>query len=413
MVFKEWTHISVDYNLFFNLGEDAIMADELAKTTKENPNVEFTLIGNRISKAVDRSLKFAAVSQKANIVKVEHNCFDHLCDCSMISWIQKITGKNTSVNWMMKSSLCVAGEWVENCFKRSQGYFSMQTFTEKFCKADIDTICNQPDTYRKKKLPSSTNNHFIHLSQNDSSDVDINNVVKFDPSNIFISIVFISAILSITVGILIFSALYIKRREKLLKLNAYNCNVKHSVTEKIKRESFVLSTSELSSDHFNGSLSHENVEIENELSAYFLHTKNKASQTLPEELTEEYLKDLKDQLNDPECYSYARIIIEHLYDKITIGENCNNNNEKGLSKHADNMYETIVPRRKQLNMQKKILNAGTKVPSVEKLMLCNEITALVVRDHAQPKDHQNTENVYVYKKLPGKLTDCSINFSQV
>ncbi|KAF7989935.1 hypothetical protein HCN44_008609 [Aphidius gifuensis] len=399
MVFKEWTHISVDYNFFFNLGKDAIMADEVAKTTKENPNVEFTLIGNRINKAVDRSLKFATVSEKANIAKVEYNCFDHLCDCSMIDWIQKITGKNTSVNWMMKSSLCVAGEWVEKCFKRSQGYFSMQTFTEQFCKANTGTTCNQPDTYCEQKLASPTNNPCIHSAQNDTFDVDTNNFLKLDPTNILISILCISIILLITVSILIFSALYMKRREKLIKLStAHNLNAIHSVTDKMKRESLVLSTLELSVNHFNGSLSHENVEIENDPNEYLSHTENKASQTLPEELTEEYLKDLKNQLNDPECYSHARNIVEHLYDIIKVEENCNNNNEKKLPNHEDNMYETIIPRRKQLNMQKKMLNVGTKVPSLEKLS--NEISPLVLRDYAQPTDHQSAENNYVYKELP-------------
>ncbi|XP_071446910.1 uncharacterized protein [Hetaerina americana] len=47
---------------------------------------------------------------------------------------------------------------------------------------------------------------------------------------------------------------------------------------------------------------------------------DKATQTMPEELTQELLMALREKLDDPENYSEARDMIEHLYDMIKVEE---------------------------------------------------------------------------------------------
>lgn len=177
---------------------------------------------------------------------------------------------------------------------------------------------------------------------------------------------------------------------------------------------------------------------------------NKATQTLPEELTQELLQNLRVKLEDPNEYCLARDMIEHLYDLIKIEESCNKNiYSTGAEQHymsnvigdkSDNIYDEIEirpsrantstssskyqkslsddgPSRskvlstfqlnhldKTLNSQrmktgKKFVSVGTRVPSPDKLLpydFPNMRTVSLVDEYQMPHDHRNS---YIYSEL--------------
>jgi hypothetical protein len=188
---------------------------------------------------------------------------------------------------------------------------------------------------------------------------------------------------------------------------------------------------------------------------------NKATQTLPEELTQELLQNLRFKLEDPNEYCLARDMIEHLYDLIKIEESCNNNvystrpdnhyMASVIADPTDNIYDEIEirPNRAdtstssskhpkyrsqfdfgqsrsnvlstfQRNMsspdrtlspsiiknKKKFVSVGTRVPSPDKLLpydFPNIRTVTLLDEYQMPRDNKSS---YIYSELisssPGK-----------
>lgn len=413
MIFKEWSHISIDYNRFLDVGEDAIIVDEIAKVTPEFPHLEFTFRGNRISKAVNRSLRFAIISKKVNVAKVEDNYFEQPCSCSIEEWMEKVIGDNTSVAWMMESNECIAGEWLEKCFKIPKGYIVMRNFTDTFCKADgIITCKDQLDDVVPTVITPSIGPH-VYPRQNSIFDIEMSDSERLDREKILIFAVCIIGVLSGVAIVIIFGILYIRRRNMFSKFTPATLNVTHSWLSAANEMTGALSVRSLSrssvneyagANHSTRILDVGTQETDNDLNDDFVYTENKATQTLPEELTEDYLKDLRNQLNDPENYSQARDIIEHLYDLIKIEENCNNNNELRTSVTEDHTYDIIAPRVRRSRTQKPSINVGTKVPSLESLLFRNQEPALVLSKYTQPKDQQISDRNHLYAELPGDET---------
>ncbi|KAM3968579.1 uncharacterized protein ACR2FA_011828 [Aphomia sociella] len=119
-----------------------------------------------------------------------------------------------------------------------------------------------------------------------------------------------------------------------------------------------------------------------------LHTEDKTTQTLPEELTKELLENLKTKLEDPENYVEAREMIEHLYELIKVEESCNTNTR--LPKKEENIYElpfqNTTPRIGK--NKKQMISVGTRTPSLDKLLPFspyNRQTALA-HEYFEPKD---------------------------
>lgn len=150
----------------------------------------------------------------------------------------------------------------------------------------------------------------------------------------------------------------------------------------------------------------EGTEDDDEEGDVYPYTENKATQTLPEELTEEYLRDLQERLNDPDNHSQARDMIEHLYDLIKVEESCNNNNDRQpMGDREENAYDVIRPRlRRPRGVPRPSVNMGTKAPSLDKLLPSGIRTRPPITEYAQPRDQRTTDQNHLYAELPGDET---------
>lgn len=325
---KQWSKITIDQNLFVELAEEAIVADDIAKVTPEFPNIEFSFRGNRVNRPADGSLRFVSVSQRVTFAKVGNNYFEKVCSCLMEDWMRQVSGKNTSAAWMMDSSFCVAGEWLEKCFKVPQGYLAMRNFTNTICTPDGDITCREPsETPKPSVSPPSVGPH-IYPRLNSYFDVEMSDPEQLEREKRLIIIVCVVAVFSVIAVILACGILYMRRRGVCPKLISRSLNFSNSwlsPSNGITAATSARSISRLSINEYAGlhpeprtlDLDDDSIIHEGEVQD-FAYTETKATQTLPEELTEEYLKELRERLNDPENYSQARDMIEHLYDLIKV-----------------------------------------------------------------------------------------------
>ncbi|KAG8222417.1 hypothetical protein J437_LFUL004876 [Ladona fulva] len=125
-----------------------------------------------------------------------------------------------------------------------------------------------------------------------------------------------------------------------------------------------------------------------------IEREDKATQTMPEELTHELLMALREKLDDPENYSEARDMIEHLYDIIKVEEEreLEEKRKEALRKaqavatddededddDEENLYDVIQPwpqsgsdvkvsRRRRRRENATYNSVGTRAPSPDKL----------------------------------------------
>ncbi|KAK7871700.1 hypothetical protein R5R35_013989 [Gryllus longicercus] len=149
---------------------------------------------------------------------------------------------------------------------------------------------------------------------------------------------------------------------------------------------------------------------------------DKWTQTLPEELTQELLQALREKLDDPDNYSEARDMIEHLYDLIKVEESCSNNNRAGGAGGAgaglasgagsladlvdtddDNLYEAIRPRVRRARTGD-TCSVGTRAPSPDALeppatpaATRAATRAPLLCEYVEPRDRAQ----HLYAELPG------------
>ncbi|KAK0078391.1 hypothetical protein PV325_002554 [Microctonus aethiopoides] len=441
IVLQKWSRIIIDDNLFVDMDVDAIVADEIAAVT---PHLVFSFRGNHITRANPSSLRFVSLSEKATIAHVGNNYFDKVCSCEMEDWVREVTGKNSSTVWMTDSSYCVAGKWLENCLKVPQGYLLIKNFTNTICTPSGNIICKEPSDKPASTIsPPSVGPH-IYPRQNSYFDVEMSDPEQLEREKRLIIIVCIGAIFILVAIILTAGIIYMRRRGVCPKLSSTPlmnfANSWLSPSNGMTAATSARSISRLSVNEYAGLRPETrilNVESEMmnndddlEVTDNFTYTENKATQTLPEELTEEYLKDLREKLNDPDNYSQARDMIEHLYDLIKVEESCNNNNTNNSDEHRptlmnneENPYDIIAPRIKRTKIQKPMVSVGTRTPSLEKLVPIERIIRPIVSEYTEPRDHQRTnatDQNHLYAELPGddtvpstsRLTQ-SINFDNL
>ncbi|XP_011315228.1 uncharacterized protein [Fopius arisanus] len=408
---KQWSKIAIVENLFVELAENAIVADDIAKSTAEYPNNEFSFLGNRINKPADGSLRFVSVSERVTYAKVGNNFFEKICSCVIEDWMHQISGRNTSTSWMMDSSFCVAGEWLEKCFKAPQGYLAMRNFTNAICTPDGDITCKEPTEKSKPSVsPPSVGPH-VYPRLNSYFDVEMSDPEQLEHEKRLIIIVCAAAVFVVVGVILTCGIIYMRRRGVCPKLISRSLNFSSSwlsPTNGITAATSARSISRLSINEYAG-LHPEarTIDLEDQTIIHedntedFAYTENKATQTLPEELTEEYLKELRERLNDPDNYSQARDMIEHLYDLIKVEENCNNNNsERG----EENAYDIIAPRIKRSRNTRPTVSVGTRVPSLEKLQPSDNAMRPAIAEYMEPRDQKTCDLHHLYAELPGDET---------
>lgn len=418
IVLRQWNRIAIDYNLFLDLQPDAISAGVVATAA---PNLEFSFTGNHINKAGPSSLKFASVSQLVNTARVGNNYFEKICSCLLDDWMRKITGSNTSAAWMMDSSYCMAGQWLEQCFKIPEGYLAMRNYTKIICTPDGDITCKEPSAKPQPSVsPPSVGPH-IYPRQNSYFDVEMSDSEQLEREKRIIVVICVAAVLAIVAIILTSGMIYMRRRGVCPKLTSGPLmNLASSwlsPSSGMTAATSARSISRLSVHEYAGlrpetrileveTPETERAEEDGLEAEGYAYTENKATQTLPEELTEEYLRDLRERLNDPDNYSQARDMIEHLYDLIKVEESCNNNNEmRATSNDEDeNAYDVIGPKTRRARGQKPSVNVGTRVPSLERLLPTEPRNRPPITEYTEPRDLRTSEQNHLYAELPGDDT---------
>ena len=419
IVFHQWNRIAIDYNKFEMLESDAISARTDASSVK---TYEFSFYENRIVNANPGSLSFTKISQKVTGARIGNNYFTETCNCNMESWVQKTVSENNSVSWMMDSSYCVVDKVLRNCFNLPEGNMGMKNYTKTICSKGFRINCTNP-LLKPEPSPSppSIGPH-IYPRNKGYFDVEMSDPDQLEREKRIIVIVCFVAIFSLLVVILTSGVLYMRRRGVCPKLTSNPltnlANSWFSPTSGMTAATSARSISRLSVHEYAGLQPETRIlEIETQVEipeddeepeGTYAYMENKATQTLPEELTAEYLRDLKDRLSDPDNYGQARDMIEHLYDLVKVEESCNNNNNEERffpNNDEDNAYDIIRPKtRRNRIIQKSTATIGTKVPSLEKLLPVSIRVRPQIVEYAEPHDHRINDQNHLYAELPGDET---------
>ncbi|XP_047345043.1 uncharacterized protein LOC124947225 [Vespa velutina] len=422
IVLHQWNHIAIEHNLFVDLESDAIIAEMDAKPTKSAPKFEFSFTGNHIQQAQPNSLKFIAISQQVNTARVGNNYFKEKCNCKLEDWVREITGKNSSISWMMDSSYCMVDKFLEKCFNLPEGYLDMRNFTRLICeKGDGHVYCEKPLSKPEPSVsPPSVGPH-VYPRHKGYFDVEMSDPEQLEREKRIIVVICVVAVFTVLVVILTSGILYMRRRGVCPKLTSgplMNLTSWFSPNSGMTAATSARSISRLSVHEYAGLQPETRIlevetqpdvveEEEDETVGLYQYTEDKATQTLPEELTEEYLRDLRDRLNDPDNYSQARDMIEHLYDLIKVEESCNNNNDRqtGGAPGEENAYDVIRPKtKKHRGTAKPSISVGTRVPSLEKLLPAGLKTRPPITEYTEPRDQRTSDQNHLYAELPGDET---------
>ncbi|KAL0130976.1 hypothetical protein PUN28_002515 [Cardiocondyla obscurior] len=416
IVLHQWNHIAIDRNVFVDLESDAIKAEVSATSA---PNFEFSFTDNRVQKARPGSLRFAAISQSVNSARVGNNYFNEKCSCNLESWVREVTGRNSSVTWMMDSGYCMVDNFLKKCFNLPEGYMGMRNFTQLICTQRDHVNCEKPSPSPKPSIsPPSVGPH-VYPRQKGFFDLEMSESEELAREKRIIVIVCVLAVFIVVVVILASGILYMRRRgvcPKLTSVSLINPSNWLSSSNGMTAATSARSISRLSVHEYAGLQTEtrilemdtqpEATEDDDEEGDVYPYTENKATQTLPEELTEEYLRDLQERLNDPDNHSQARDMIEHLYDLIKIEESCNNNNDRQpAGDREENAYDVIQPRiKKPRGAPRPSVNIGTKAPSLDKLVPSAIRTRPPITEYTQPRDQRIPDQNHLYAELPGDET---------
>lgn len=415
IVLQQWNHIAIDRNVFVELESDAIKAEKVNATSAHN----FSFTGNRIEKARAGSLRFAMISQSVNSARVGNNYFKKECSCNIEDWVHEVTGSNNSATWMMDSSYCMVDQFFHKCLNLPEGYIAMGNYTHLMCTPRDHVRCEKPSAKPEPSVSPPNVGPHVYPRHKSFFDMEMSEMEQLEREKRIIVIVCVVAVFIVVVAILASGILYMRRRgvcPKLASDQLMHLTSWFSSNNGMTAATSARSISRLSVHEYAG-LQPETriIEVEPQAEAAedydedgdtYPYTENKATQTLPEELTEEYLRDLRERLNDPDNYSQARDMIEHLYDLIKVEESCNNNNDRQpVDDQEENAYDIIRPRVKRpRGAPRPCVTVGTKAPSLEKL-LPNGIQARPpITEYAQPRDQRTSDQNHLYAELPGDET---------
>lgn len=422
IVLHQWNYIAIDHNLFVDLESEAIKAEaikaEVGATSR--PNFEFSFTGNHIQKARAGALKFVAISQSVNLARVDNNYFKEKCSCNLEEWVREVTELD-NVAPIMDSSYCVVDQFLDKCLNLSEGYITMRNFTQLICTQRHHIECEKPSLKPKPSVsPPSVGPH-VYPRQKGYFDMEMSESEELEREKRIIVIVCIVAVFIVVTAILASGILYVRRRGVCPKLTSSpltNLTSWFSSSNGMTAATSARSISRLSVHEYVGLQPETRIlqieepqasvqeDDDQENGDVYPYTENKATQTLPEELTEEYLRDLRERLSDPDNYSQAREMIEHLYDLIKVEESCNNNNDQQpAADREENAYDVIRPRvKRSRGASRPSVNIGTKAPSLEKLLPSGIRVRPPITEYAQPRDQRTSDQNHLYAELPGDET---------
>lgn len=424
IVLHQWNYIAIDHNLFKDLEIEAIKAEAIKTEVGaiSSPNFEFSFTGNHIEKARAGALKFVAISQSVNSARIGNNYFREKCNCNLEKWMREVTGLDNFASMIMESSHCMVDQNLDKCLNLSEGYITMRNFTQLICTQGSHIECEKPSSKPKPSvIPPSVGPHVYPKQKNKYFDMEMSESEQLEREKRIIIIVCIVAVFIVVVAILASGILYVRRRGVCPKLTSgplTNLRSWFSSSNGMIAATSARSISRLSVHEYVGLQPETRVlhieepqtsvqeDDDQENDDIYPFAENKATQTLPEELTEEYLRDLRERLSDPDNYSQAREMIEHLYDLIKVEESCNNNNDRQpAADREENAYDVIHLRvKRSRGASKPSVNIGTKAPSLEKLLPSAIRVRPPITEYAQPHDQRTSDQNHLYAELPGDET---------
>lgn len=410
---QQWDQMRIESNFFYRMDPDAFVSPD-----RVNENAEFKFVDNSMMNVTSGSLRFIGETQALlPTVVYANNHFHQECMCDMGNWLRAVFGdKLTSVELIMDNSFCsTKNPDIAHCLDRvSVGNMQMMNYTIALC-----------DPKRIKCKPSITKNVSVVTNEIQNTKFqNRRNQLNDDEENVwdtrYLIIIISIAAIAILFIILLTTFLCARRKGycgdvKNAIISSNNCcvssfdrffNVHYGLDT--ARSISRLSINEYTESHRltrpinieNGPIDTENP-IDDPVTVV-----DKATQTLPEELTKELLESLREKLDDPDNYSEAREMIEHLYDLIKVEECCNTNNtpsQGGVEEFRDDrddLYDVIsVPARRQGKNKATMVSVGTRTPSLERLIPFSPYvrqTALC-HEYFEPRDRA----MHLYAELPG------------
>lgn len=394
-----WNNILVEGNRFANLEAGFFSAPY---TNQTDLRTDFTFANNTLTGIEVDVLDFIPLEPELEVL-ILNNTFEDVCHCHLETWIRERAGD--SWESFYETSFCVVSELLEKCYNLTRGYMNMKEYMENYCTPDNLIVC---DDVEKTYHP----NIFVQF--------DLHNTERT-----VLGVIFLGVICSIAIMVTILGLIWMKDRGL--------CGYKR----KTSSSNFFLMCSKLcnngnlvTTDSISRINIHEYAEIQNQLNQQQKHIvlaveedpsdeelvvyENKATQTIPEELTQELIQSLREKLDNPDNYSEARDMIEHLYDLIKIEERCNNNNDSPTAsfifddeEDVNGIYEVIKssnstslratrPKRKKVD----VVSTGTRAPSPDKLLPVSfaviKPVPTIVSDYVEPRDRKSNE----YCELP-------------
>lgn len=400
---RNWNSIFIHGNLFQSVEPDFFSAP-FTKTA--GVRTEFVFTNNTFPSIEVGALSF--IPRETELyVTIENNTIESVCHCYLKAWIRERTGD--SWESFYKTSFCLISDLLRYCYNISKDRMNMHDYAEHFCTSKNVQNCEDV-----QKIDSEDN----------LTPLNLNNM-----GQTFLSVIFLSVISSVALVIAIITLIWARRKGF--------CGYKRKSSGSdlpLCCSNFCNQSNLVSTDSISRVNIHEYAEIQNQLNTLqkqanpatednaegeeFVECENRATQTLPEELTQELIQSLREKLEDPENYNEARTMIEHLYDLIKVEESCNKDNVslttsfgfgdedediEGLYEVVDKPKPLSVKNVKRKTAEIDVTSRGTRVPSPDKLSPIDFNVArrlpVVVSDYVEPRDRKSNE----YCELPAAV----------
>uniref|UniRef100_A0A8D8XH31 Uncharacterized protein n=1 Tax=Cacopsylla melanoneura TaxID=428564 RepID=A0A8D8XH31_9HEMI len=435
--FNNWNYVVMENNSFKTLYSTAI------SISGSNRLYTFKFIGNALGEVESNALNFDfenLINKSNTNIVIDENFFVVTCDCSLFDFVKNSVSSDV-VSLFYKTSYCNINTRLSQCFNKPEGLLNIKNFNDTMCVQNLKCHSNANiETTKTRMYPGLTSTFDWVFDGNEDDDT----LVKY---------VCASLVILALVILLCITCLCMKQSRLLSKVksnfftNIYSKLFIRNSSDKCttKNKMFTNDYSELTK-HIKLDMS----EIALDSQVHYDSFVNKATQTLPEELTPELLQNLRVKLEDPNEYCLARDMIEHLYDLIKIEESCNKNIYSGEvnnhymsnvigDKPDDNIYDEIEIRpsradtstsgskyqksfddnRSGINVlstfqnksdktllshtrirnNKKFIDVGTRVPSPDKLLpydFPNIRSVTLLDEYQMPRDNRSS---YIYSEL--------------
>ncbi|KAI5730451.1 hypothetical protein M8J76_013782 [Diaphorina citri] len=453
IIINGWNYIVMENNTFKTLQTNAISI----YCTHLSKDMLFEFVGNALGEIKSNSLNFDFNLEEINTkdnntkglkrtVRIDENYFVKTCDCDFFNFLKNAVNSDI-VQLLYETSFCNINHALSQCFNKPEGLLNIKNFTDTICVQHV--ICNTKtniETTKTRMFPGLTSTFDLVFDGNENEDL----LVRYACAALVILMLVI---------LLCIACLYIRQNRVLSKvksnvfMNIYSKMFTRNSSDKCQSKTKMF-TNDYSELNKNLKIEMSDITLDSQIHGEHIYV-NKATQTLPEELTQELLQNLRFKLEDPNEYCLARDMIEHLYDLIKIEESCNNNvystrpdnhyMASVIADPTDNIYDEIEirPNRAdtstssskhpkyrsqfdvgqsrsnvlstfQRNMsspdrtlspsiiknKKKFVSVGTRVPSPDKLLPYdfppNIRTVTLLDEYQMPRDNKSS---YIYSEL--------------